>query len=112
MSLFLQAHLPSQVTLLQEICQSKCSCKCYGNKLCVALSLKENIVSWTAPLCALDTGDVIVAAYLGPSGRRGDVTAREALIRCCRLRGHAGRVLRRWCSCTNAVINVHTPGLC
>lgn len=28
--------------LLQDICQSKHSCKCYGKMLCVALPLKEN----------------------------------------------------------------------
>lgn len=107
-SLFLETHLPSQVTFLQEICQSKRSCKYYGNKLCVALSLKENIISCAAPLWALDTGDVIFAANLGPSGRRGSATAREASM--CRA-DRAGRGLHRWCSCTNAVINVHTPGL-
>lgn len=32
------------------ICQSKRPCKCYGKELCVALSLKENII-----LCAVAT---------------------------------------------------------
>lgn len=110
-SLFLETHLPSQVTFLREICQSKRPCKYYGNKLCVALSLKENIISCSAPLWALDTGDVIFAAYLGPSRWRGSATARQASIWRCWLRDRAGRGLHRWCSCTNAVINVHTPGL-
>lgn len=80
--LFLQICLYSEtqtrassppVGLLQEICQSKHPCKCYGKRLCVALPLKENITI----LCEASVGAaftnvisvraVVVAASRSPS---------------------------------------------
>lgn len=96
-----------QVTLLQ-ICQSKRSCKCYGKKLCVALSLKENIVLRATPLRAPGHGDVIFAAYLSPGPRTSLTAAIFPPF------GPLGEPMvgpgLRWCSCTNAVIDVCAPG--
>lgn len=80
--LFLQICLYSEtqtwassppVGLLQQICQSKHPCKCYGKRLCVALPLKENITI----LCDASVGAaftnvisvraVVVAASRSPS---------------------------------------------
>lgn len=116
------------VELLQEICQSKHSCKCYGNMLCVALSLKENMtILCVVPLWAVDTyftnvisaRAVVFAASYGPSGfiHCSFVATvwmeKEIGCGCCFMSTTVCRGLCRWCSCnsTNTVINAHAPGL-